>query len=351
MKNSRRGFVSMLALGLVSLLVLGAGAYLFFSNKTHVAPAETNLQVNATSTQVGLPAQMALTDIPSTPGISSIEPASGPVKTLATLNGFFPKGTSIYFDKQKIGTTEADMKTYNLIIPEQVKATGFGAPPFMLVEPGAHSISLSEGASTNDSVEFTVTPTVKTPPPAGTPIVTSISQSEIVVGQTKEITLYGSNFNSKSMISLLGSGVVTVIAPTYVSPDGSSMTFAFPEALTIPALYSVGVYSIGNTPYYPLSISLINTHAPAVTSISPTSAAVGSTITVYGSNFYSSSRVYLGTYLPSTAEALPPIVPSSYTSTSLTFVIPQNLNPGPYHLIVSDLAGNRSKEVSLTVTK
>lgn len=359
MKNLQKGFIVPLLLAIVAFLLVGEGVYVHTQKKvTNVPMAGSSSTQETSTTEITAPQTVA--PVLETPGIVSIAPSFGPVGTVAVLSGYFPSGASISFDGQVIDQVRADMHSYSFVVPNTIKAQGFGAPPTVSVYPGRHSISLSTGGpSAGNSVKFMVTLTTPTQPPTGAPTVTSVSPSEITVGVTKEVTIHGSNFSSKSMIAVVGAGVVTSIGPTRISPDGTSMIFSFPEALTMPALYSVDVYAIGDVPDYTHGgpriynstavVTLVNPYTPAITSISPTSGAVGSIVTIRGSNFYGDSRVSVGTWLPSVATDFGPITISSYTNTSLSFIVPSSMSPGKYVISVAGSAGHRSDELTFTV--
>src|ERR1035437_3168702 len=371
MKNTRRGFIVPLLLVIIAVLIVGGGAYVFTQNKEASPVVSGNVELSqATSTKISDTQNTPVVPnevVPSVaqkveaPTISSASPSSGPVETIVTLHGFFPSGTSVTFGKEIVGQTVIDMDSFSFVIPDslEVRNTPLMGAPSISVSPRKYMISLTNGPqSIGNSFEFTVTPTPIPAVSASLPIVTSISSSQITAGVTTNITMRGSNFRTTNMIAIVGSGSVTSVGPTQVSADGTSITFSFPKTLTVPALYNVGVYDRGGVQGYvqggqsllnsSITITLVDPHASIITSINPVVATIGSIVTISGSNFYGDSKVNVATYLPSVAS-FGPIIPSSYTSTLLSLVVPSSMSPGKYVITVSGSAGHISNPITLTV--
>lgn len=97
--------------------------------------------------------------------------------------------------------------------------------------------------------------------------------------------------------------------------------------------YNYG-YNYGNT--YPYNYS-----APTISSLSVTSATVGSAVTIYGTGFdYSNNTVYVG--------SMPVANVASYNGTSLTFTVP-NISSGSMLVYVTNARGS-SNTLTLSVT-
>ena len=371
MKNLQKGFIIPLLLIIIAVLIVGGGTYIY-TQKNQASPvANGNVGLpQATSTSVsgtqntpvvpneGISSAVQKVEVPT---ISSASPSSGPVETIVTLHGFFPAGTAVTFGKEIVGQATIDMDSFSFVIPDSldVRNVPLMGAPSISVSPGKYVISLANGSQAiGNSFEFTVTPTPIPAVSASLPIVTSISSSQITAGVMTNITMHGSNFRPTNMIAIVGSGSITSVGPTQVSPDGTFITFSFPETLTVPALYNVGVYDRGGVQGYvqggqsllssSITITLVDPYASIITSINPVVATIGSTVTISGSNFYGDSKVSVATYLPSTAS-LGPITPGLRTSTLLSFVVPPSMSPGKYVVTVSGSARHISNSITFTV--
>lgn len=199
-----------------------------------------------------------------------------------------------------------------------------------------------------------------------TPGVTSVSPSQVTVGRPTSVTLLGSNFRSTNMIEIQGISIpgpknVTYVGPTQVSLDGTSLTFTFPMTLATQGDYIVKVYDQGVDRTFTPGVStfsssgrvtLVSPYAPTITSISPTIITPGDTVTLLGSNFYFDSKVLIGDYLPHGPGENPtgiPHTPSSYTSNSLSFIIPLGLRADRYNVIIESSNGQISNVIPFTV--
>ncbi|MFA6353838.1 MAG: peptidoglycan-binding domain-containing protein [Candidatus Paceibacterota bacterium] len=90
--------------------------------------------------------------------------------------------------------------------------------------------------------------------------------------------------------------------------------------------------------------------AAKITHLNPALAATGSMVEVYGSNFNNTSWVSIGG--APMAVGTKRVIPSSYTNTSLSFVIPADMAPGTYKLFVANRLSSGdfpSNSVLLTV--
>ena len=203
-------------------------------------------------------------------------------------------------------------------------------------------------------------------------VLTSLSVSSGQPGTS--VTIFGSGFDYSNNTVYVGMAPLTNI-PSY---NGTSITFTVPSYSTAGtvALYVTNSHGTSNT----LSFSITNTYGcsgqtgggyvygtysgaygynycppnsntPYVTYMSSNSAAVGATVTIYGTGF--SSQDNMVRFGSGTIPNIP-----SYNGTSLTFVVPsylsgygsQTVTPGTYNVSVSNSAGYTSNAVSFTVT-
>ena len=334
---------------LIALLLIGGGTYIYTQKKEINLPAVwspvTQYVPTGTSTTRANVTESTIS-AKVVPEITSVSPSSGPTGTVMTLHGSFPTGTEINFGGEVVGQTNIDMNSFTFIIPSSFAVHGLGTPS-VPVAPENYTISLTNG----NSVKFKVTPTPALVANISTPTITSISPSEITVGA--EVTIHGSNFSPTTMIAMIGLGVVTSIAPSRVSPDGATMTFTVPTALLNQGTYSVQVYTPGmpkGTAYSTLIVKFANPYRPIITSITPESVMVGDTVTISGSNFYGDPRVYVDMYMPGVIIGVGPITPSSYTRTSLSFVVPPNISIGEHSVAIAG-SGWSTNWIALTVYK
>ncbi len=196
----------------------------------------------------------------------------------------------------------------------------------------------------------------------------SLSSLSPVSGERgTSITLYGSNLDYSNNTVYFGSQPIANV-PSY---NGTSLTVTIPWTLN-PG--SVGVYvtnsrgtsntltfsvianySSCNYPYtyssYGSTYCPPNVNAPTITYLSPTSGAVGTMVTVYGSGFsQTGNTVRFGSGVITGI--------SSYDGRTLSFIVPSQLagyssqivTPGVYNVSVSSLSGQTSNALTFTVT-
>jgi hypothetical protein len=186
-----------------------------------------------------------------------------------------------------------------------------------------------------------------TPPPANNPVpsITSLSPSSAPAGTAAQtMTINGSNFVSSSTVTYNG---VTHIAIFVTSSQltipltaGDQLTVgSYPVVVTNPAPGGGNSNDVDFAVTYPV---------PAITSLSPTSSLVGSaaqTLTINGSNFFSSSTVtYNGVAHAAT------FVTSSQLTIKLT--AGDQVTVGSYPIVVTNPApgGGNSNTINFTVT-
>src|SRR5205085_1792996 len=126
-----------------------------------------------------------------------------------------------------------------------------------------------------------------------TPVITSVNPRTFLVGTpSSTISVLGTSFVPTSQVQWNGTALVT----SYVTVSGSSYLYGqVPDSL----LSSVGSASITvSTPGAPaisnaLTVTITNPPVPTLTSVSPSSAAIGSDVklSMFGSGFTGASVV------------------------------------------------------------
>ena len=243
------------------------------------------------------------------PTISSLSPTSGPVGTLVTIagSGFgSSQGSStVTFN----GTTAA---------PTSWSATSIKVP----VPTGATTgnVVVKVSGSTSNKVAFTV---------VAAPSISSLSPTSGTAGTS--VTISGSNFGSSqgsSTVSFNG----TVATPT----SWGSSTLRVP----VPASATTGnvVVTVGGVASNGVKFTVAAT--PTISSLSPTSGAVGAVVTISGTNFGATQGSSTVRFNGTTAA------PTSWSATSIKAPVPSGASTGN---VVVTVAGVASSGVSFTV--
>ncbi|WP_263366365.1 beta strand repeat-containing protein [Edaphobacter bradus] len=316
---------------------------------TYISP--TQLNVAFTASDLAAAGTLSVKIANPSPGGGTSAAASVPV------NNPIPTGLVLTPSTVTVGAPAATIT---------VTGSGFLSNSVVNVNGSARSTTLVDAthltftlAATDQATQATLAVTVTNPAPGGgtslptilavdlpalTPTIASLSPTQFIVGSPDSTLLVnGTNFTNKSVVQWNGSPLAT---PFH---SGSTRLFA-----TVPAalLASVGTASVtvttptatpgtSNT----ASIAITTPPAPAITSINPNSAPIGTAtrITVYGTNFTASSTVsFNGTVLTTTYGS----------STSLTAQIPSNLDalPGNGSITVTTPAPGGGTSSSLAFT-
>jgi RHS repeat-associated protein len=250
---------------------------------------------------------VAFTVLP-TPSITSLSPTAGAVGASVTITGTnfgSTQGTStVKFN----GTTATTL-------------TSWGATSIVAAVPtgattGSVVVTVSGVVSNNKT--FTVVPA---------PNITSLSPTSGVVGAS--VTIHGANFGSTQ-----GAGTVTfngTLATTITSWGSGTIVTTVPTGATTGnvVVYASGVNSNGSS----------FTVLPNITSLSPTTGAVGASVTITGTSFGTTQ----GTVKFNTTTAT---MITSWTATSIVATIPTGATTGN---VVVTAGGVNSNGVSFTV--
>jgi len=204
------------------------------------------------------------------------------------------------------------------------------------------------GGGSSAGVAFTVTSKAST-----TPIVSSLNPTTFLAGAgDSSLAVFGQNFVNTSQVQWNGTALTTSLVSQSLF-NGISYTTQTYLTARVPAslLTATGSATITvNTPGAPaisnsVNLYITNPPVPVLTSVSPSSAAIGSELklTLYGSGFTAASVVsYNGTALTTTY--------SDSRTLSVTLSAAQNSSPGVGSLTVSTPApgGGTSAAVGFT---
>lgn len=218
------------------------------------------------------------------PSISSLSPSmavmGSPATTVNVYGAGFAPASVVDWAGTPLATAYVSSGQLRASIPAANLANN-GTPDITVVNP-------APGGGTSAPAIFTVT----TYP---VPIITSVSPSSLIVGSPDTtIAVYGTGFQNISTIQVNGTDLPTTLMSSYYGK--------FLMA-TLPASYMTAVGTLQVTVNTPppsggvsnaVSITVAAPAEPIISSINPSSAAIGGsgvTLTVYGSNFVSTSLV------------------------------------------------------------
>ena len=223
----------------------------------------------------------------TTPNITSVSPSSGPVGTSVTITG------------TNFGATQGTI-TFNgtPATPTSWSATSIVAP----VPAGATTgnVVVTVGGQASNGVSFTVTST--------TPNITSLSPSSGPVGTS--VTITGTNFGATQ-------GTISFNGTTATPTSWSATSIVAP----VPAGATTGnvVVTVGGQASNGVSFTVTST-TPNITSLSPSSGPVGTSVTITGTNFGATQGTITFNGTPAT--------PTSWSATSIVAPVPTGATTG-----------------------
>jgi YD repeat-containing protein len=238
------------------------------------------------------------------PNISSISPAAAPIGDSVTISGtnFGSSQGSSTVTFNGTAATPTNWSDTSIIVPVPSAASG--------------SVVVTVNGLASSGFSFGVSPKI-----------TGISPSIASTGQS--VVISGTSFGASQ-----GTSTVTFngTAGTPSSWSGSSITVPVPSGATSGNV----VVTVGGL----ASSGFAFTVASHITSLSPTSGAVGDSITVTGTDFGTTQGSSTITFNGTSAT------PSSWSNTSITVSVPTGATSGPVVTTVAGVAGN---SVSFTV--
>ena len=300
------------------------------------------------------------------PTILFLNPQSGAVGDSVTVfgSGFTATGNTVRFGKGIIASINStDGRTLSFTVPTQL--TGYGS---QVVTLGAYPVAVTNGAGyTTSAIPFNVTSLGTT----GTPSISNVSGPTSIAAGTS------------------GVWTVKVYNPgsNYLSVNvnwGDQNVYPYASAQAAQAIYTQGaqtltfshVYATGGT--YTITFTITNANGASsvatatvyvsgssntggtlsITSLSPTSGPVGSTVTIYGTGFSSwGNTVRFGngaiTNVSSTGSSITFTVPAYLSPYCVNGVVcpmyAQVVTPGVYPVSVINASGNTSNVNTFTV--
>ena len=257
----------------------------------------------------GVPSTGTSFTVLPTPSITGLSPATGPVGAAVTITGSnfgaAQGASSVSFNG--IAATVSNWGPASMVVSVPVGAT---TGPVVVTVGGAPSTGVS----------FTVLPT---------PSISGLSPATGPAGTA--VTISGSNFGATqgtSTVSFNG------IAATVNNWNATSIVAVVPvSAATGPVVVTVGgVPSSGAVFTVPQGLS--------ISSVSPTSGAVGTKVTVTGTNFGTTQGFNRVTFNGTVG------IPSSWSATNIVVAVPKEATSGN---VVVTVGGVHSNGVSFTV--
>ena len=285
------------------------------------------------------------------PTITGISPSSleagGPAFTLTVYGTNFTSTSLVQWNGTNRTTTFVDSKILTAAIPAADTA-----------QPGTATVRVTTGTVNSNSVNFVIiqAPTIASITPA----------SAAAGGPTFVLTVTGTNFSSGSFVLWNGAPRFTTVNPSGTMLDAAITA----QDIAAPGTAEITVFNILTTGLRSNVVTFtITGDLPTITSISPSSAAVGGpsfTLSVTGTNFTSTSGVrWNGLLLTTTfvdSTRLTAVTPAFYlaqpgtatvqvaNSNSVNFAIMANAQPPTIARITPASAAAGGAAFRLTVT-
>ena len=190
--------------------------------------------------------------------------------------------------------------------------------------------------------------------PVPVPTVTSISPASGIKGQQVNITnLQGTNFETGAQVELRRTGYPSIKATNEVVASSTSMTCTIDLTNAVEGTYDIAVTNPGGIAGTGSQLfTVIDLHIPTVTSISPASGFVGSSVstTISGTDFVNPMNVSLWSSSSPKIITGNPVTVSSTTRMSSTFSIPYDTWTGSWNIRVSNPNGETDRHNMFTIS-
>jgi len=238
------------------------------------------------------------------PLISSLVPSSGPVGTSVTIAGVnlleFGYANTVTFNG--VAATPTSWTSNNIVVPVPAGAT-----------TGPVIVTVAGIPSNPDTFVISASP----------PLITAVSPDSGPVGTS--VTITGSNFGSSQGTSTV---IFNGVAATPTSWSATSIVVPVPTGATSGnIIVTAGGISSTGIPF------TVGTY-PVISSLSPQSGAVGTSVTIKGTNFGSSMGTSTVTFNGTAAT------PTSWSATSIVVPVPTGAVPGCVLISVGGLSSN-----------
>jgi IPT/TIG domain/Bacterial Ig-like domain (group 3)/Glucodextranase, domain B len=249
----------------------------------------------------------------SPPTITSFSPTSGPAGTPVTITGTNFSTTLVNNVVKFNGTTATPTSatTTKIVVPVPLAAT-------------TGKITVAVGALTATSgSSFTVSP----------PTITGVSPASGPVGTA--VTITGTNFSATSANDVVKFNGTTAML---TSATATQIVVPVPSGSTTGKVtVTIGALTATSGSNFTVTVP------PTITSFSPASGPVGTSVTINGTNFSSTASQDTVKFNGVAAAA-----PTSPTTTRLVVKVPSSAATGPISVIVSGLTATSSTNFTVT---
>ena len=279
-----------------------------WSGTSITAPVPAGAATGSVVVTVGGQASSGVTfTVTPAPSITSLSPSSGAVGALITVNGM-NFGPSQGNGNVKFNGNTATIGTWG---SSSITAT---APAGTTT---GNVVVTAAGGVTSAGSNFTVVPA---------PSITSLSASSGAVGAP--VTITGANFGSSQ-----GSGTVKFNGTTAIASPWTTTGIG----TTVPAGATTGNVVVNASGVDSNGVNFTVTAAPTINSLTPNSAAIGTSVAIAGNNFGTNGTVSFNGTNAATAN---------WSSTSISAVVPPGSTSGN---VVVTTGGFSSNGVSFSV--
>jgi gliding motility-associated-like protein len=289
------------------------------TSTTITTTVPTGATTGRISVTVGCLTNQSLTNFtigtPVLPTITSFTPPSGPVGTMVTITGTNFSTTAANNTVAFNGTTAVVTASTTTSITTTVP-TG--------ATTGTITVTVAGNTATS-ATNFTVTPPL--------PTITSFTPTSGTVGTTVIIT--GTNFDPTAINNIVAFNGTTAVVTASTT---TSITTTVPTGATTG---TITVAVAGNTATSATNF-IVTPPLPTVTSFTPTSGPVGTTVTITGTNFDPIAINNIVAFNGTTA------VVTASTTTSITTTVPTGATTGTITVTVS--GNTATSATNFTVT-
>ena len=257
----------------------------------------------------------------SSPGVMFTISTAGPTITTVSPNSGAP-GTSVTITGTNFGATQGTSTvTFGGTV---APSTSWSATSISVTVPAGAAtgaVVVTVGGLASNGVNFTV--------PA--PAITSLNPTSGLAGAA--VTITGTNFGTTQ-----GTSTVRFNGTTAVVTSWSNTSIA----VSVPSGASTGnvVVTVGTQASNGVSFT-VTTPAPTITTLNPTSGAVGSSVVITGTNFGATQGTSTVKFNGTTATA------TAWSATSVTATVPTGATTGN---VVATVNGQASNGVAFTVS-
>ena len=237
----------------------------------------------------------------STPSIGSLNPTSGAASTPVTITGTNFGSTPGTVTFNGTAGTPTSWSATSIVVPVPTGAT-------------SGSVVVTVGGVASNGIAFTVLPT---------PSIASLNPTSGPVGAS--VTITGTNFGATQGTNTVNFNGTT---GTPTAWSATSITVPVPSgAITGNVVVTVGGVASNGAPFTVLA-------TPDIAGLSPTSGAVGATVTITGTNFGATKGTSTVTFNGTTG------IPTNWSATTITIQVPSGATTGNVVVTVGGVISN-----------